>query len=154
MLARSKLSSDLCTLNCCSSASDPRTDPRNPPHRPTVLDLRVRLQYLCRGEFDSFAADPRLLIRTVHDSSPFSPIEVRMILTRRSSKCTHAKVPNRPGFFSDWWNSTTFDEFSRRWNVPVSRRTSSRPVSSSRVEFLISLSYRCIPFCFVMSVSE
>ncbi|GAA5871660.1 hypothetical protein JCM1840_007343 [Sporobolomyces johnsonii] len=22
-------------------------------------------------------------------------------------------------FYSDWWNSTTFDEFSRRWNVPV-----------------------------------
>ncbi|GAA6015089.1 hypothetical protein JCM11491_001656 [Sporobolomyces phaffii] len=22
-------------------------------------------------------------------------------------------------FYSDWWNSTTFDEFSRKWNVPV-----------------------------------
>ncbi|KAK4047749.1 Sterol O-acyltransferase 2 (Sterol-ester synthase 2) [Microbotryomycetes sp. JL201] len=22
-------------------------------------------------------------------------------------------------FYQDWWNSTTFDEFSRRWNVPV-----------------------------------
>ncbi|GAA5878509.1 hypothetical protein JCM16303_002104 [Sporobolomyces ruberrimus] len=22
-------------------------------------------------------------------------------------------------FYSDWWNSTTFDEFSRKWNIPV-----------------------------------
>lgn len=22
-------------------------------------------------------------------------------------------------FYQDWWNSTTFDEFSRKWNVPV-----------------------------------
>ena len=22
-------------------------------------------------------------------------------------------------FYQDWWNSTSFDEFARRWNVPV-----------------------------------
>jgi len=22
-------------------------------------------------------------------------------------------------FYSDWWNSTTFDEFARKWNKPV-----------------------------------
>lgn len=22
-------------------------------------------------------------------------------------------------FYQDWWNSTTFDEFARKWNIPV-----------------------------------
>ncbi len=41
--------------------------------------------------------------------------------TRHLSTVTSLSVPvqNRRGWYSDWYNSTSFAEFSRKWNKPV-----------------------------------
>ncbi|PUU80478.1 MBOAT, membrane-bound O-acyltransferase family-domain-containing protein [Tuber borchii] len=61
-------------------------------------------------------------------------------------------------FYSDWWNSTDWLEFSREWNIPVhrflqrhvygiSRRHMSRPIATL-ITFLISaLAHELVMFC-------
>lgn len=61
-------------------------------------------------------------------------------------------------FYSDWWNSTDWLEFSREWNIPVhrflqrhvygaSRPHMSRPIATL-VTFLISaLAHELVMFC-------
>jgi len=61
-------------------------------------------------------------------------------------------------FYSDWWNSTNWLEFSREWNIPVhrflqrhvysmSRSRMSRP-AATLVTFLISaLAHELVMFC-------
>ncbi len=59
-------------------------------------------------------------------------------------------------FYDDWWNSTTFSEFARKWNKPVHdwlalhiyfdarRRNMSRTTALLLVSTLWTLSSRCL----------
>ncbi|KAL7269781.1 Sterol O-acyltransferase 2 (Sterol-ester synthase 2) [Rhizina undulata] len=61
-------------------------------------------------------------------------------------------------FYSDWWNSTTWLEFSREWNIPVhrflqrhvygaSRPHMSRPVATLVTFFISALAHELVMFC-------
>ncbi|PNS16397.1 hypothetical protein CAC42_131 [Sphaceloma murrayae] len=61
-------------------------------------------------------------------------------------------------FYSDWWNSSTWLEFSREWNIPVhnffrrhvysaSRTTMSRPVATFITFLISSLAHELVMGC-------
>lgn len=70
-------------------------------------DLRMCLQRICRNDLVRI----RLVITVSYERQ----------LRITSTICSFADRE----FYQDWWNSTTWDEFARKWNKPVhvSRRT-------------------------------
>ncbi|KAG0123942.1 MBOAT, membrane-bound O-acyltransferase family-domain-containing protein [Tuber indicum] len=61
-------------------------------------------------------------------------------------------------FYSDWWNSTDWLEFSREWNIPVhrflqrhvygaSRRHMSRPIATLTTFLISALAHELVMFC-------
>lgn len=66
-------------------------------------------------------------------------------------------------FYADWWNSTTWLEFSRMWNIPVhrflqrhvysaSRSHVSRPLATLVTFFISAIAHELVMFCLTKKV--